>query len=143
MGGDTLKIDNLLDILVLVAWLAIGAAATVWSLISIKSNIRDYTTRDKIAIAPYDDNTPIKPTMDPEDIILMCVIADRNQPYPASIQLNDNIDIVIFNNSFFADTETNIENIWNSQVSPVIDKSIQDFDISYEGGNVRWKIVTD
>ena len=137
-----MKIDNLLDILVLVAWLAVGTAATVWSLISIRSNVEDYTTSDKIAISPYDDNTPIKPTMDTRDIILMCVIADRNQPYPASIQLNENTDIV-FNNSFFADTETNINNIWNSQVSLVIDKSIQDFDISYEGGNVRWKIVTD
>lgn len=143
MGGDKLKIDNLLDILVLVAWLAVGTAATVWSLISIRSNVEDYTTSDKIAISPYDDNTPIKPTMDTRDIILMCVIADRNQPYPASIQLNENTEYIVFNNSFFADTETNINNIWNSQVSLVIDKSIQDFDISYEGGNVRWKIVTD
>lgn len=142
MGEDTLKVDDLMDILVLVAWLAIGAAATVWSLISIKSNIRDYTTRDKIAIAPYDDNTPIKPTMDTEDVILMCLIADKNQPYPAAIQVNENT-VVNFNNSFFADSETSLNNIWNSQISPIIDKSIQDFDISYEGGNVRWKIVTE
>ena len=137
-----MKVDDLMDILLLVAWLAIGAAATVWSLLSIKSNVRDYTTSDKIAIAPQDDNTPISYTMDVRDIVLMCLVADENQPYPAAVQVNANSPIV-FNNVFFSDSETQINNLWNSQISSIVDKNIQDFDISYEGGNVRWKIVTD
>ena len=131
-----------MDILVLVAWLAIGAAATVGSLISIKSNIRDYTTSDKVAITPYDDNTPISYTMDVRDIVLMCLVADENQPYPAKVQLNEKTPIV-FDNIFFSDSETQINNLWNSQISSLVGRNIQDFDVSYEGGNVRWKIVTD
>ena len=80
--------------------------------------------------------------MTTDDLVLMCVIADSNQPYPAAVQVNDN-NIIKFNNSYFADSETAINNIWNSQLSSLADKNIQDFDISYEGGDVRWKIATD
>lgn len=136
-----MKVDNILDIVLLVVWLAVGAAATVWSLISIKGKITDYTTTDKISISVLDDNTPEEYTMTTDDLVLMCVIADSNQPYPAAVQVNDN-NIIKFNNSYFADSETAINNIWNSQLSSLADKNIQDFDISYEGGDVRWKIAT-
>lgn len=137
-----MKVDNILDIVLLVVWLAVGAAATVWSLISIKGKITDYTTTDKISISVLDDNTPEEYTMTTDDLVLMCVIADDNQPYPAAVQVNDNT-IINFNKSYFADSETAINNIWNSQLSSLADKNIQDFDISYEGGDVRWKIATD
>lgn len=137
-----MKIDNMIDIMLLLICLVIGASATVWSLISINGKITDYTMGDKIAIEAMNDNTPEEFQLTTKDILFVCVLADENQPYPSNIQVNSN-DIIEFNNTYFADTNNAINNIWNVQLSPIVTNNVKSFNVVYDGGKVRWKIVTE
>lgn len=136
-----MKIDGLVDIVLLVMWLAVGATAIVWSLVTIQDKLTDYNMGDKIGIVSLDDNTPDPVTFDARDLVLMLIISDENQPYPRAIQLNSGTTLQT-NASFYASQEVALNNFWNSQIHSVSDKDITNFDIAYDGGVPRWKITT-
>lgn len=139
-----MKIHDLFDLLLLFVIMVIGIMTTVVCLAHIDSQIRDYTMGDKATITTLKDNAPEPFQYTTKDVLLMYVIADDYQPYPATLQVNDGA-ITSFNQTYFLDTNTAINNLWNSELNSLMTKSVTGFNIIYDsdGGNVRWKVTTN
>lgn len=135
--------DDMFDILLLVLWLVFGSASVVWALTTMKSTIVSYETTDKISVEVMSSNIPEEYGYTPEEIMLMSVVADSNQPYPHNIQINNN-PIVTFNTNYFKDTTGSINSFWSNNIRAVADKTVKSLEIVEDGsGGVVWKAVIE
>jgi hypothetical protein len=139
-----LKADDIFDILLVFIILVVGAASTFTSLAFIQTKITKSTMVDKSTIESFSGDAPDKFEITSQDVLLMYVVADQYQPYPAQMQINEGTTTK-FNTSYFLDTSTAINNLWNSEINSIIGNSVKDFRIVYDadGGNVRWKVVVN
>lgn len=135
--------DDMFDILLLVLWLVFGSASVVWALTTMKSTIVSYETTDKISVEVMSSNIPEEYGYTPEEIMLMSVVADLNQPYPYNIQINNN-PIVTFDTNYFKDTTGSINSFWSNNIRAVEDKTVKSLEIVENGsGGVVWKAVIE
>lgn len=131
------KVLDYLDIILLLFAVMIGLATTSTAIVLMRNSVAASQV-EKTAQVALNNNVPVNPGINGNDLILMYVVADPYMQAPVKIQIDDH-PTEVFNLDWFKNRESNISRAWNSFLKDYRNLPMDSVELYYADGELRWR----
>lgn len=142
-----MHVDDGIDLLHLLFWLAIGIASTTFCYGLVFKHMQPTPLPDKSAITAIKDNTPEDYQWYVRDYLLMLMVADEFCPEPKAVDIHfgnsQENTLVNIDEDYLKNIEGRLQKYYINYLNTRIDQPIESYDYYYqEGEKGRWRFQT-